>query len=550
MGLPTHSGILLERTIVLGMAALLSIGVPLASHSQSKSDAVPVDQGDAWSQQTREAFYDVDQGSRIMPLQWAQALQAEDGAPFLGDSLKRFGYLRNPASPKGLPLGFTGAEDAAGIAWLGMTCAACHTRDLEMDGKTYRLDGGPAFANFQNFLSALDNSVDNVLSDQGSFEDFSNAVLGANRTDQDAQSLESELRDWYHRYHTIMHGSLPKAHPWGPGRLDAMGMIVNRLAGLDIGPPPTHIIASNIKRADAPVRYPFLWNADKQACTQWLGFARNDNDLFRTARNIGQVLGVFADFRAARDPSTTELDWWAYNSVNLRGLGEAEILMSRIGPPRWPFEVDRDLAAEGAEIYKATCNSCHESNPGPVPWETPIRNVGTDMRAMQLLKRRVSTGVLADSIVQPPFSKEDNAISVLYGAVTGMLLSLPAMPHEEHSQTLPQAHTAADCAGKIGYEAKVLHGVWGAAPYLHNGSVPTLADLLKPASERPMTFEVGPAYDPIRVGLAAKQVGDDTTFNATGCNDPASGHSNCGHEYGINLEATDKAALLEYLKTL
>lgn len=511
---------------------------------------VSTDQGSDWTKQTREAFYSVDQGSRIMPLEWMLALKTEAGAPFLGDSLKRYGYLQNPASPQGLPLGFTGAKDEDGRPWLGMTCASCHTRDLDVEGTTYRLDGGPAFADFQTFLSDLDTSVGNVLDDETALKRFSDAVLGANDTVEDTASLVQELRDWYLRYHTIMDLSLPKTHPWGPGRLDAMGMIVNRMAGLDIGPPPTHIIASNIALADAPVRYPFLWNADKQSCTQWLGFARNDNELFRMARNVGQVLGVFADFRAIRDPSTTELDWWKHNSVNLKGLGEAEVLMSRIGPPKWPFALDQALVARGAEIYGETCNSCHKSAPGTVPWETPIHTVGTDMRSMQLLKRRVSTGVLGDSIVQPPFPLEDNALSVVFSAVTGMLLSLPATPHQEHAATLPQVHTAPDCAGKVGYEAKVLHGIWGAAPYLHNGSVPTLEDLLKPPSERPMRFQVGPAYDPARVGLAEQQAGKNTTFTATGCDDPVSGRSNCGHDFGTGLEAADKAALLEYLKTL
>ena len=538
------------RSFAFVVSALVGLAPPVAAISETTSPVVPTNQGGAWTDQTRGAFYNVDQGSRIMPLTWAYALEASDGAPFFKDGLKRFGYLHSPASAKGLPLGFTGAEDAEGTAWLGMTCASCHTRDLEVGGKTYRLDGGPAFANFQTFLSELDTSVDRVLSDEGAFDTFSNAVLGANRTDADAQALKDELGDWYHRYHTIMSGSLPKDHPWGPGRLDAMGMIVNRVAGLDIGPPPTNIIESNIALADAPVRYPFLWNADKQTCTQWLGFARNDNNLYRMARNIGQVLGVFADFRAVRDPSTTELDWWARNSVDLKGLGEAEILMSRIGPPKWPFEVNKDLASKGAEVYQKTCNACHKADPGAAPWETPIHEVGTDIRSMLLLKRRVTTGLLGDSIVQPPFSKEDTAISVVYGAVTGMLLSLDSMPHQEQAASLPEAHTAPHCAGQVGYEAKVLHGIWGAAPFLHNGSVPTLTDLLKPPSERPKMFQVGPAYDPVRVGLAAEQAGENTMFTATGCEDPSSGRSNCGHDFGTKLKADEKAALLEYLKTL
>ena len=170
-------------------STLLGLSHPLPAYSQTSSPVVTTNQGPEWTEQTRDAFYSVDQGSRIMPLNWARALQTSDGTPFMGDGLKRFGYLQNPASPQGLPLGFTGAQDAKGTAWLGMTCASCHTRDLEVDGKTYRLDGGPAFADFQNFLSELDTSVDSVLSDEGTFDTFSNAVLGANRSDAGAQAL-------------------------------------------------------------------------------------------------------------------------------------------------------------------------------------------------------------------------------------------------------------------------------------------------------------------------------------------------------------------------
>jgi hypothetical protein len=78
-------------------------------------------------------------------------------------------------------------------------------------------------------------------------------------------------------------------------------MIFNRLTGLDLGPPPNYIIASNIKRADAPVRYPFLWNAPVQDQTQWPGFADNGNDILGLARNLGEVHGIIL-------PSTIIID--------------------------------------------------------------------------------------------------------------------------------------------------------------------------------------------------------------------------------------------------
>jgi hypothetical protein len=84
----------------------------------------------------------------------------------------------------------------------------------------------------------------------------------------------------------------------------------------------------------------------------------------------------------------------------------------------------------------------------------------------------------------------------------------------------------------------------------HNGSVPTLAELLKPADQRVTAFKVGPAYDTVNVGLAVQQTQFNYTLTTTDCSDLNSGNSRCGHEFGTQLSPDEKKALLEYLKTL
>ena len=106
-------------------------------------------------------------------------------------------------------------------------------------------------------------------------------------------ALRRDVDAWYVRYHTIMDRALPNPR-WGLGRLDAVGMIFNRVTGLGVGPEPSFLIPENIHKADAPVRYPFLWNAPKQDKTQWPGFADNGSDILALGRNVGEVLGVFA----------------------------------------------------------------------------------------------------------------------------------------------------------------------------------------------------------------------------------------------------------------
>ena len=96
------------------------------------------------------------------------------------------------------------------------------------------------------------------------------------------------------------------------------------------------------------------------------------------------------------------------------------------------------------------------------------------------------------------------------------------------------------------YSARPLAGVWATAPYLHNGSVPSLYDLLLPAAQRPAVFYVGNReYDAKRLGYVSAASASAFKFDTAG-----DGNSNRGHEYGKDLSEADRYALLEYLKTL
>jgi hypothetical protein len=99
-----------------------------------------------------------------------------------------------------------------------------------------------------------------------------------------------------------------------------------------------------------------------------------------------------------------------------------------------------------------------------------------------------------------------------------------------------------------GYIAAFLDGIWLRAPYLHNGSVPTLRDLLSPVAERPTLFYRGyDVYDPHDVGFVTQGAEAQRVGTKFDVHERASG--NTGHEYGTRLPLPDKDALLEYLKT-
>lgn len=591
------------RRILIGCLALL-----ILFGNAHANEPMFADQGAMWTPAARADFYTRDQGSKMIPLSWMKALKQSDGSPFLADRLGRYGYLPNMASQEGLPVGFT-ASGPTGSKVVGMNCAACHTREITVGETAYRIDGGPAIVDFQSLLADLDTAMGNVLVTEAAFSVFASQVLGpSTSTKADVDALRKTVDLWYLRYNALMSKALPAAK-WGPGRADAVGMIFNRLTGLDLGKPPSYLIRDNIRPADAPTRYPFIWNSPIQDKTQWPGFADNGSDTLALARNLGQVLGVFATF-APRN-GVFFVDYLSGNSTNFDGLAELEHLVKKIGPPKWPWVTKPLLAARGKEVFEratsnGSCKSCHGIFPGTTrsliykTWKTPVMPVRTDTRQYQVLQWDANTGALEGAYIPfltEPLKEKALSIDILKTAVIGSIADYflfgsgpPPSPELRAAQSpianpmggglqegspqalplqlrelsgafnrVPSAPGVEAQAGQLAsesdapygsYEARVLQGIWATAPYLHNGSVPTLADLLKPAADRPASFKVGPAYDTERVGLALAQTKFDQTMVTTDCSDVVSGNSRCGHEYGTDMSKSDKEALLEYLKTL
>lgn len=118
-----------------------------------------------------------------------------------------------------------------------------------------------------------------------------------------------------------------------------------------------------------------------------------------------------------------------------------------------------------------------------------------------------------------------------------------------------------------GYKARPLNGVWATGPFLHNGSVPTLDALLRPAHERPRFVRLGDtAFDPVKVGLAQPDLSEDSyPAYADGyfyLDTSLPGNRNTGHAFGAAADGNkhgvigpafseaQRMAIIEYLKTL
>jgi hypothetical protein len=563
-----------------GLALATALCLSAAGAASAAPNPVYLDQGPDWNAATRADYYSRDQGSRIIPLAWARALKTTDGSPFLGDGLARYGYLPNPGpqNPLNLPVGFMRGT-TSGTEYLAMNCAGCHTRQIAVGGVQYRVDGGPALVDFYALLFDMDAALGRALANDAAFAAFAVAVLGPGAPPSKVAKLKADATIWHQREHAMVTRGLPTVN-WGLGRLDAVSMIYNRVSGMDIGPPPTYLIEDNIRRADAPVRYPFLWNAPIQDRTQWPGFAQNGDDLLALARNLAQVYGVFGIYRPRRKGDS--VDFLTDNSTVWDGVGQMETLVKKLGPPKWAWGSSGPLAAQGQAIFNGAtqdggCVECHGIRPGPyrflfIPtWATKLCDVGTDSREYSILHGPVKTGVLAGASGPggQPLGAEADKLAVLSMSVIGSFIqkilgvslfsyggaAAPAVvpPKAKAVLSAYAPPTPDDCPGADGpykYESRVLQGVWAAAPYLHNGSVPTLADLLKPAKDRPKTFKVGSRYDTTLIGLDRDQGNSKYEVDTTGCGNRDSGNSRCGHEYGTALSDARKRALLEYLKTL
>jgi hypothetical protein len=564
-------------------------------------DAAPLQYAkQGWTEDERQAFYTTSQGSHMMHYPWFRALRRLDkDEPFGADQLRRYGYLPNEKSakwnPEGLPVGFV-IDGGAANGYLGMTCAACHSGQIEYvkNGATQqlRIDGAPATANFQLFLTELTAAARATQNDAVRFDTFARAVLGSRYSASRANDLKGDFKKWVDEFGGFMDKSLP-ASPWGPGRLDAFGMIFNRVAGKDLG------IEANIKIADAPVSYPFLWNASRQDRTQWNGGVPNGLYINAIGRNTGEVFGVFADFTPKKQLLPPHFNFRT-NSVNFTNLQALEEKIASLKPPPWPFALDQALVDKGRVLFAEHCGSCHEERRIPPEglWLTPVKNVKTDPKMFQNSQRISDFGILKGALSpNPPGSQlgasgptADLLATTVVGALFGDAIpALPRLPNLDagvwlaikkdlsvlfsENEKVPslisllepsvrdnvRAHVESRLANMFkvpgeanAYESRVLHGIWATAPYLHNGSVPNLAELLLPPEKRSPSFMVGSRkYDADKVGYVTTETPykDGTLVVGSGAQP---GNSNAGHKYPADKELTDdeRKALLEYLKQL
>jgi hypothetical protein len=519
--------------VVCGLMGGLAIHAADTTVDPNGRDQVP-----DWSAGDLDFFLHGSMSTEVVPETVLGAFMDIYPDLFPTKDLRHLGLI--PDSTYGWPIGFsrTNVPHLGGLSAIGLNCASCHVGDITAGGAKARVLGMTSHFDAEAFFGAVIVGTFRTAQPEN-MQKFLAAVAGVNkppgsseargvfdaRWDRQRERIEASLREdpsgakgiaagalhaisndqvrlqrerlaqadlvetahsfmkLFHNMRTSLH--VPdqppdKAPPSsGPGRNDAFGLLSAALFGV---PQPY-----------APVKYGLVWNVENRQWVHWDGNTRSP-----LGRNMLAALGLGAPLLGKH----AQLDFTL--------VKRQTDLSERIRPPKYPFALDRDLAARGESTFKAHCASCHDGKESDARlFETA--NVGTQPTRAEAFTQK----------------QADMFNEFLAGIETPgyQALAEPAI------------------RGTQKYWAATLAGVWARSPYLHNGSVRTMRELLTHPEQRAKTFHRGSReYETAQMGYAdGGAYVLDTTVTA---------NSNAGHNYGTELSSEQKNALLEYLKTL
>jgi hypothetical protein len=614
-----------------------------------------------WTPSDSMWFYTTTQGSDLLPYDFFMAVEKADASgPFRSDeNLDYYRYLPQKASlsnPDALPVGF--AKDRyKGKDYLGFTCAACHTAQLNYKGIGIRIDGGPAGTDMDSFLQALATALWAARTNDVIRARFVSEVMHRGHYASEDDVLQ-DLQKYAQRlsmYNIVNHSETP----YGYSRLDAFGRIYNRVLehiitqgelkeqlNLTVGdlvkagtltqddvdsierqqrgggvlsdkqrdhlvlrlsqvlPLKAQLKMSEriFNRPDAPVSYPFLWDIPQHDYVQWNGLGANAG-LGPIGRNAGEVIGVFATLDWEEAPGVSLFSFIGgqgfkathisfKSSINVHNLRLIENRLQSLQSPQWPKDIfppiDLNRSARGERLFTTYCEGCHarvkrdDPKRRIVAHMSRLSDIGTDPQMASNAAKYVGlSGILRNQYVHAgPGDVLINERAPVAALLTKATLNVVATPEDKTvlrrvyqwvyelaaalfsndiKTSLKQGNYDPDTSAEpfsslYSYKARSLNGIWATAPYLHNGSVPTLYDLLLPKKRngdekggeyRPGQFQVGSReFDPEKVGLNSSGP-NGFTFDTR-----RRGNSNAGHTYGTGLDKEQRLDLLEFLKTL
>jgi mono/diheme cytochrome c family protein len=434
------------------------------------------------------------------------------------DDYAAFGFLyENDADdrPRDLPIGIA-RRVYRGVELVGFNCATCHTGTVTVPNqgdksRSARLVVPAMPSNNLNWYRFI-----RFLLDAAADERLSPDILipAINQTGPKLGRIEEAIYRWFVipslREGLVMRRSrllplLEKQPPWGPGRVDTF----NPYKRIQANMPMNSLLPGElIGTAEFPSI--FLQGPREGMHLHWDG-----NNTSLAERNLSAALGAGV---------TPE-------SVDHAAIDRVADWLKNLQPPPSPYRTDAAAVARGRDTYMMHgCVACHGYQ---------------DVRGYVFKGEKLGQ------------------VELNYDPKVGSTEQLGVDPRrlDSYTERLRDFQVAELFKGTkyqfkafektFGYANLPLDGLWLRAPYLHNGSVPTLADLLEPPEKRPANFSRGiDTLDPGRGGFVAPPCDPPPAQMKNFCfNTDLPGNNNTGHRYGTNLSPAEKSDLLAYLLT-
>src|SRR3954462_1419381 len=400
-----------------------------------------------------------------------------------------FGFVVEPG--KDLPVGVS-RRRRLGIDQVGLNCAVCHTatvRDAPSALPRVVLGMPAQQLDLQGFVQfVLDCTLDNRLTAdavrgrlprQGGPSLFERALLRTGLIDR----LKLQTLDLRNRIAPILADSVPR---WGRGRVDTF----NPYKAIQFNWDLSRLPASELIGASD---YPSLWN---QKPREGMHLHWDGDNTSVDERNLSAALGAGGAAVTVDHAAIKRVRDWIWT----------------LPPPEYPYPIDKMMAARGVTVYQQHCLECHGSD----KFKTGVKD-GARVGLVEDIARIGTDRHRLDSYTDV-FATNQTAL----------------YPDSQYRFT-PFTKTN-------GYATQPLDGIWLRSPYLHNGSVPTLRDLLEAPENRPKTFYRGyDVFDRENVGFVSN-VSEMDGRRFFMFDTSLAGNSPAGHVYGVGLDVTDKNA--------
>jgi hypothetical protein len=606
-----------SRLLLVALATLLLLAPPgYAQPSCAWRAEIGKHPGTKWSDIRAACTKDVDAYKASDPRGFAWFLNAGNGfagVPYLlqmalpdfapeiwgpaDEHFARFGLFMDPEHlgrplPRGLGITSTAGRPAAsspsplgeidfaqpGLDVVTLSCGSCHTGQVRAGSTVLTFDGAPNTQfDVRKWREAYDHTVERYLTDEAhiaaaakrieaiidskpqgtlyppayfkppSFANFDPSVEAKQRAVFKAQLVPiltgfatgtraRGLGVTLEQHTSYGNWNAPGLGGFSSGQQDGSGdLIVQLLAASEATAPgfsPATFLATRFSALPpfaTPTDIPSVWNQQARDLAQWDGTVR-----MAFWRNLAAQLPIVG----------------VPDQIDLVNTGLVANFLHGLPPAPYPFGIDMARAARGEQLFADNCAACHRPHNDTVYNE---RDIGTDMNRAQVLNGPALKLFLAG------FTASCHDKDFQYTEPSGKTV----LPCQMQGADIIADRTTPDSQG---YVTSVLDGVWARAPYLHNGSVPTMRQLLIPA-ERATTFLRGAVtYDEAAMGYSydVAQTGrlSDNAPTLMLYDTRRDGNSNRGHDRDVVIDgkvlrlnwsgpsnAEAVADLIEYMKT-